>query len=264
MNTQSSSSKFRCNGEKLRQLRTQQNMTQEILAKRSNVDCRTIQRAEKNSFLQLETFADLAAALKVTVDDLVEGGIRSDLDTSENASSLEPKERNAVVLRHVVSGKTLLDVICDSFSGKVYCNAEPTAQNIDVLSAMVDKLEGLIPNPWVVPHEKPTFSLADRLRSAVVLSAQLEELGKEGIAVYAGTYTASAQIPRYDSDENGMYVSSGQIYRPVTVCRVFLDRAGLERVIVKVNDEWEEPKPSPSSSFAAPSLTSELDDELPF
>jgi transcriptional regulator with XRE-family HTH domain len=255
MNT--ASSKVRCNGEKVRQRRTELSMTQEILAHRSNVDCRTVQRAEKSAPLQLETLASLAATLKVTVNELIQDDGRTN---STSDATAESKERNAVVLRRVVSGKALLDIVCDSFSGKVYCNAEPTSENIDVLSAIVEKLEKLIPNPWENPMENNTVTLADRLRAAVILTAELAELEKAGVAVYAGTYTASAQVPHYDMDEGCMYVRTKQRHEPVTVCRVFVERLGVERIIVKVDDEWEEPAP------ASPSLLSRLgaDDEIPF
>jgi transcriptional regulator with XRE-family HTH domain len=242
--------KLLCDGNKVRQLRVGLSLTQEILALKSNVDCRTIQRAEKGSALQIETLASLAAALKVTVNDLVRNV------PSESDSITEPKERNAVVLRRVTSGKSLLDIICDSFSGKVYCNAEPTAENIEVLGSMVERLEGLVPDPWQNPFETTPVTLADRLRSAVTLTAQLTDLEKAGIAVYAGTYTASAQVPQYDSDEGHMYISSTQRFRPVTVCRVIVDRMGLDRVTLKVNDEWVEPTPAPIKIGA--------DDEIPF
>ena len=93
--------------------------------------------------------------------------------------------------------------------------------------------------------ERDSATLADRLRAAVVLTGELAELGKAGVAVYAGTYTASAQIPRYSTDEGHMYVGLSRRHEPVTVCRVFVERLGLERIIVKVNDEWEEPAPAP-------------------
>lgn len=190
MNT--SSSKGRqviCNGEKVRQLRAELGMTQDKLAIMSDVNPRTVQRAEKNAALQLETLASLAAALKVTVNDLIENDA---IPNTVNDPTTEPNERNAVVLRHVVSGKSLLDLICNSFSGEIVCNAEPTLKNIDILSLLVEKLEKLIPDPWEIPFEKITVTLADRLREAVTLSAELAELEKAGISVYAGTYTASA------------------------------------------------------------------------
>jgi transcriptional regulator with XRE-family HTH domain len=59
-----------CSGETVTKLRTQLGMTQDKLAAMSNVDIRTVQRAEKGERIQLETVASLAAALKVTVPEL--------------------------------------------------------------------------------------------------------------------------------------------------------------------------------------------------
>jgi hypothetical protein len=100
--------------------------------------------------------------------------------------------------------------------------------------------------------EKNTVTLADRLRAAVVLTAELAELEKAGVAVYAGTYTASAQVPRYDFEEGQMNVGGAQKHQPVTVCRVFVERLGLERIIVKVNDEWEGNRQPPRPFLFSP------------
>ena len=245
-----------CNGEKIRRLRAEAGMTQEKLAIMSNVNSRTVQRAEKNAALQLETLASFAATLKVTVNDLVQDGASAN---TADGPTTEPKERNAVVLRHVVSGKSLLDVICNSFSGKIVCNAEPTTKNINILSALVEKLEKLIPVPWETPFEKGTVTLADRLREAVTLSTELEELETAGISVYVGSYTASAKVPHYDPDEGCMATYVRQKHEPVTVCLVSIDQHGPERVIVKVSDEWQEPAPVSSHSE-----TSNENDEIPF
>jgi hypothetical protein len=53
----------------------------------------------------------------------------------------ETSESNAVVLRRITSGKTLIDLVCGSFSGKLYCAAEPTEENINALTDMVERIE---------------------------------------------------------------------------------------------------------------------------
>ena len=226
-----------CNGQKIRQLRAERGMTQEKLAIMSKVNSRTVQRAERNAALRLENIADLATALNVTIKDITQDDASSH---TVDEPTLEPKEHNAVVLRRVVSGKSLLDIICNSFSGRIFCNAEPTSTNIDIISALVEKLEKLIADLTEIPFEKTTVTLANRLREAVTLSAELAELEKAGISVYAGTYTASARVPHYDPDEGCMATYVGQAREPVTVCHVFFDQLGLERIIVKVNDEWQD------------------------
>jgi transcriptional regulator with XRE-family HTH domain len=251
----SSSAKIRCNGSKLRQLRVQQSMTQEKLAAMSKVTQRTVQRAERGEFLQLDTLASLADTLRVTVSDLSMVDDHGS-ETSETPEP-EPDERNAVVLRRVTAGKILVDMLCDSFSGKVYCATEPTETNIIALTTIVEKIESLMPNPWQTPMENVTLTLAQRLREALALTVQITELEKHGVAVFAGTYTARARVPEYDMDEGHMYTRTNQKYEPVTVCRISVNPIGVERVTVKVSDEWQEPAPA-----LGPQIS--VDDDIPF
>ena len=184
-----SSSSISCNGVKVRQLRVHQSMTQEKLAAMSNVSHRTVQRAERSKTISIETIASLAAALHVTVSDL-----RDNInDHTHNDSDLITDEKNAVVLRRVTSGKSVMDFLFDSFSSSLSCQAEPTNENVDILSALVEQIETHINDPWESYHEKSSLTLAERLRTSVALTAQLDELEKMGIAVFAGSYTA---VPR--------------------------------------------------------------------
>src|SRR5258708_79041 len=241
------SSKVHCSGASVMRLRVQQGRTQEKLAERSNVNIRTVKRAEKGEYLQLETVASLAAALKVTVPDLTvsdsddEGRLIDDDDAADG-------ERNAVVLRRVTSGKALLDILCDSFSGKLYCKVEPTAKNVEALTTMVEEMERLIPNPWGTPQESVSMSLAERLRTAVAWTAKLAALETFDVAVFAGIYTARAQVPRYDFDEGHMYTMDRFPFEPVTICRVMLEKKNNDRVVLKVTDKWTEPAPTKPES----------------
>lgn len=202
----------------------------------SNTNVRTIQRAESGASVQMETIASLAAALNLTVADIIEEPM---LDEKGN----ELGEFNAVVLRPVSSGKMLMDMVCDSFSAKLTCKAEPTADNVEALSSFVEQLERMLPNPWRDVTEDVPLSLAERLRVAVSISDQLSRLADFRISVYIGTYTASAQVPRYDMDEGHMYVHIRQRFEPVTACHVLIDGSGLERVVEQVTDKWEAPPP---------------------
>lgn len=240
-----------CQGETIIKLRTQQGWTQDKLAIMSNGNIRTIQRAERGEHLQLENVASIAAALKVTVPALT---VPDDAtDAVQGGNEGDDRENNAVVLRPVASGKTLLDMVYDSFTASLDCQVEPTAENIDALTAIVDKIEWLMPNPWVSPLEQARLTLADRLRRSVDLSAMLAELGQFGIAVFAGTYTASAQMPYFDQDEGTMVTRLRAPYQPVTICRVTLEMRDKERVVVMVTDKWEPPPDKP-----------EADDDIPF
>ncbi|HEV2574605.1 MAG TPA: helix-turn-helix transcriptional regulator [Beijerinckiaceae bacterium] len=255
-------SKIPCNGTKVRELRAKAGMTQEKLAIMSDIDVRTVQRAEKSTPLQLETLASLAAALKVTVNDLTKRDEKADGAVSNEEEVIE---KNAVLLRPVSSGKMLLDLIQKSFSGTVLCNVEPTEQNIETLSAIVEKTEGLIPDPWSVEDflaEAP--SLATTLRESLALTGQLQALEKLDVAIYAGTYTASALKPRYDMDTGDLFTSYKQQPEPVTVCRIVFDRLGLNRVLAKVGDKWVEAESQAFGRRASASKQDGGDDDLPF
>ena len=239
-----------CDGEAVTKLRTQHGMTQEKLAAMSNVNIRTIQRAERGEHLQLENIASIAAALKVTVPALTmsDGGAAP----VEPEGETEDRENNAVVLRPVASDKALLDIVLDSFSASLDCQAEPTSENIEVLTSVVEAIEQLLPDPWQNPHEQTPLTLAVRLRRAVELSAKLAELDRFGIAVFAGNYTARAKQPHFDDEIGQMVVRSRGPYEPVTICRVTLEMRKKERVVVMVTDKWQA------------STKADLDDDIPF
>jgi transcriptional regulator with XRE-family HTH domain len=227
-------------------------MTQEKLAAMSKVNNRTVQRAERGQFLQLDTLASLAAALGVTVGELTLPD-----DSAEQIDQAETSESNAVVLRRMTSGLALIELICDSFSGKLYCVAEPTEDNIATLTDIVERIERLIPKPWEAPFEAENLTLAQRLREALAITSQLAELEKFGIVVFAGTYTARAKVPHFDPDEGHMCIWASQKFEPVTVCRVSINPVGVDRVTVKVSDEWQGQAPPPP-------LPPPNDDEIPF
>jgi transcriptional regulator with XRE-family HTH domain len=238
-------STVQCSGETVTRLRTQLGMTQEKLAAMSNVDIRTVQRAEKGQRMQIETVASLASALKVTVPELsVKARINADESPHQDEVDYEEiPERNAVALHQVTSGKSLLDIVYGSFSGQLSCNVEPTDENVEALSSMVEELEGLIPNPWALPPAFP-ITLAQRLRAAVALTARLKTLEALGVGVYAGTYTAMTQVPRVDGETyDQMYTTRSTPFEPVILCRITLDKSGFSGITLFVDDKWTEPEP---------------------
>ena len=221
----------------------------------SNVNIRTIQRAEKSEYLQLETVASLAAALKVTVTDLAMNADTADRHEASGQDEEAGRENNAVVLRRITSGKALLDIVCNSFSGKLDCEVEPTADNIEALSDMVEEIESFIPDPWETPMDATPLSLAARLRSAVALTAKISALEAFDVGVFAGGYTALAQVPRYDVEEGCMYIRDRFPFQPVTICRIMLEKQNHERVVIKVTDKWV---------ATAPAAPEAADGDIPF
>ncbi|MBZ9698186.1 MULTISPECIES: helix-turn-helix domain-containing protein [unclassified Mesorhizobium] len=244
------------NGAKIRELREAAGMTQDKLAAMSRVDRRTVQRAEQGTRLQMETLSSLAAALGVLVANIIVSGVRQEDIDDLSAKSL-------IVLNRIRSGMMLLNIVRDSYEGTISCEAEPTPENIEALSAVIVKLESLMPQPWERPHQRLLFPLSQRLKAAVEVGEQLRQLEGWGIAFYAGTYTARTQVPMWDSDLSEMFISNRSPYELVTMCRVIIAHSDQsDRITTKANDIFVPTKPP--SEASAENDKKPLDDEIPF
>jgi len=246
------------NGEKIRQLRAVAGMTQEKLALMSRIDRRTVQRAEQGTRLQMETLSSLAAALNVPVSQIIAADApRDDVD--------DLTSKSLVVLNRVVSGISLLNIIRDSYDGKITCEADPTPDNIEALTGVIGKLEELSPDPWRRSGEEPSLSLSDRLRAAVTMGEQLKQLEIQGVGFFAGTYTVRTQIPRPDYETGEMYVTSRTPYELVSFFVVVVaPLTSGDRLTVKASNVYVPPKPTPSEAptFEGPPTVSS--EEIPF
>jgi transcriptional regulator with XRE-family HTH domain len=232
-----------CDSGKIRALRERLGYTQELLATKAGIDRRTIQRAESsNRALQLETAAQLAAALQVSVQELKFGG-----EVNGSAPAPESVQVNAVVLKRTLSGKAVVDALLGAFSARLECDIDPDAEQAAPLIEFVKELEKLAPDPWDLDRlREGALSLSERIEWALRLSSHMAQLDAAGIGVFAGNYTASALVPRYDSDEGCLYTRTTQKPEPQTVCLVRIGPSTTERHVVSVADRWE------------------LDDEFPF
>lgn len=227
-------------------------MTQEILGIKSGVDRRTIQRAETDKPMQMESLSSIASALNVRVSEIIRTAENEDGTNAEDLAA-----QSLIVLRPVDSGMTLINTLEASFDGKITCEAEPTSENIDVLEAMTSAIEAMMPNPWRTPMEEPVFPLSARLRQAVSLNQQIKQLLDFGIAAFVATYTAKAQMPYYDIDTGEMYVTSRTPRELVTICRIMLAPiARSDRITLKVDDLYV---PSKAPAFEPNGL-----EDIPF
>jgi len=251
------------NGERVRELRESAGMTQEKLAIMSKVDRRTVQRAEQGTRLQMETLSSLAAALNVPVSQIISVETQTEELDELTAKSL-------VVLNRVQSGIALLNVVRDSFDGKIACEAEPTPENIEALTSVISKLEELMPDPWRRAQDNITLTLSDRLRAAVKIGEQIKVLQDMGVAFYAGTYTASSQIPRQDYDTGEMYITNRSRYELVTNFVVIVaPLSSGDRITVKANNIYVPPTAPAfeSGGFESPAeqtTSSAADEEVTF
>jgi transcriptional regulator with XRE-family HTH domain len=240
------------NGNKIRELRGLAGMTQDILGIKSNVDRRTIQRAEAGNPVQMESLSSIASTLNVPLPQLIDtSGVRHVEETEDLAA------QSLIVLRPLQSGKALIDTIAGSFDGKITCECEPTVGNIDALTAITSAVESMMPDPWRTPMEDPKPSLTEQLRKALELSEQIKQLTGHEIAIFAATYTAQAQMPRYNMDTGDMYVSDRTPYNLVTICRIMLAPAARgDRITLKVDDLYVPPK--------APAFETTHKEDIPF
>lgn len=227
------------NGEKIRELRERAGMTQDKLGIMSNVDRRTIQRAEVSKPMQMESLSSIASALNVPLPQI--------LGSSNGRDDYQAEEllaQSLIVLRPVQSGMALINSVCGSFDAKISCEAEPNVDNIEVLTAFIEGVEGIMPDPWRAPIDEPGFVLSARLRMAVGMNEQIKQLEEFGISVFTGIYTAKTQIPRYDLDEGHMYVTNTTPFEQVTICRIMVAAAKQDRITLKVDDLYVPPKAS--------------------
>lgn len=243
-------------GAKIRELRESAGMTQEKLALMSRVDRRTVQRAEQGTKLQMETLSSLAAALNVPVSQIIVTGM-----LSEEIDEL--KSKSLVVLNRIESGIALLNIVRDSYEGTITCEADPNPKNIEALTAIVTKLEELMPQPWSQPHNRIQFPLSERLRTAVAIGEHLRQLEAQGVGFYAGTYTARTQVPAHDYDSGEMYITDRFPYELVTMCRVIVAPLSQgDRITTKANDIFVPPKPVGSPDDGAAQTNGS--DDIPF
>lgn len=225
------------NGEKIRKLRDFAGMTQEKLGLMSNVDRRTIQRAEAGKPMLIESLSSIASALNVPLTHILNvANGNADYDVEELLA------QSLIVLRPTQSGMALINSIHGSFVGNITCEAEPTTENVEVLTALIGAIEGMMPDPWRNPMEDPDFPLSERLRMAVTINEQIKQLDTFGIAVFTAAYTAESQVPRYDMDEGHMYISNRTPYERVTICRIVIAMANKDRITLKVDDLYVPPK----------------------
>jgi transcriptional regulator with XRE-family HTH domain len=206
-------------------------MTQEKLALMSHVTTRTVQRAEGGEAINLETLADLAAALGVPPESLRTGG-----DDQENDESTLPGE--VVALRRTLSGRQLLDALDQAELSRLDCDVEPTRENIDLLKRLVAKIELHQPShPWSPYQGRGTLSLSDRLDALVVLNDYIAALGEVGVGLFVGNHVISAIMPIYSSDDEP-HVRRGQPPQPVRAVRLLLASSSLDKLTVSAATEW--------------------------
>lgn len=224
---------MQCDPQKLRSLREQFAITQEKLASLSNVERRTVQRAESGKSISLETLADLAAALRVSPDEL---RLRTDepLLTSELAG-------NVVTLRPVSTGRAVLDVLEHAAIAWLDCDVEPTPEVMPTLRNTILTIEGIMPgDPWDpesnMYRRTAGRSLVDKLDIQASITSHLQSLRDAKLALFIGGAMELVRMPQ--NGDEGLYTTRRQLFESVWAARLLIAPSGPERLVVSTNVKW--------------------------
>lgn len=236
-NTANRSQSVQCDPTKIRTLRQERAMTQDLLARMSSVERRTVQRAEAGEPVSLETLNFLAAALGVPADRLLTTAAPT---AGTDEVIFEDPHGGQVTARRTTSGRKLLDMLKTARLGSLDYEVEPTTDSLPVLRSVVATLQELMPpDPWDEGATHPsTGSLLAELERIVELNQQLVELSELGLALFVAEHVEFAVMPLYDSDEGHLYVRTNQSPELVRIVRVVIGAVTVDRVRVPRERDW--------------------------
>lgn len=222
-------------GEKLRNLRTAKGISQEKLAALSNVNKRTIQRAERGDPIALETAAFIADAVGVAP-----AVLRN--PQSELFEKLE-KGWDEVILVPTISGRKIIDLLRTSFEAEITVDVEPTAGNIGLLRDVTELLERFKPNPWKDVFDPSPSVNAYVLEAQAELNGLLPKLSDIAVRAFAATYHSRKQIPRIDGDTLEFYTSDRTPFSIVPMGLVCFSDTGETHLVRKPSDLYSDEIP---------------------
>ncbi len=169
-------------GEKVRRAREAKGLSQEKLAAMSDVNKRTVQRAEAGKPVARETASFMAEALEVPVDQLC---------ISDTATNGAPKAAlGEVVLIPTISGRRIINEIRRCSNVRIDYEVEPASENIDLLTMLHDNLEKKLPSNDI-----------EILRRQADLNGILQKLSIFEIRVFLSVYWADREIIHYNPFE---------------------------------------------------------------
>jgi transcriptional regulator with XRE-family HTH domain len=235
-----------CDPEKLRSFREKSAITQEKLAILCAVNRRTVQRAERGEPISLETLADLAAALRVSPDEI---------RAQEHEPSVPAEASgNVVTLRPASTGRAILEVLERAQLARLDCEVEPTLENMPVLRAVILAVEAIMPgNPWDPESNRyggtAEWSLVDKLDRQATITSHLQALRDARLSLFVGGSVELARMPQ--NGDEGLYTTAKQLFESVWTARLLIAPSGPDRLVVSANVQW-------------PVEVSNLDDEIPF
>lgn len=245
------------NGTKLKELRIQKGMSQEKLGLLSNLNKRTIQRAEKGEAVSLETIAFIADALETEPRVLRD----KQFELFNENTPTPDAQRGEVILVPVTRGTRLVNTLRSAYFAKFEYEAEPTEDTVDLL----EEIALVLNSSWTSPWEEPDFSFEDGTRDAERIRLQaranriIEGLSNKGITIFIGSYESWSQLPSFDQDEGMMSVFIRQPKEKITNAIVVVSDERVKHLSRMPDDHEVITAPKPAQDFSA-----DLDDEIPF
>lgn len=244
-------------GNKLRELRIQKGVSQEKLGLLTNLNKRTIQRAEQGHAVSLETIAFIADALEVDPKTLR----APQLELFEATKDAKPLGQGEVVLVPVTKGSRLINSLRQAFKAHFEYQAEPTDSNLPLLEEFAEVINTAWVDPWQPPdaiwERAAATSDTEVLRLQAKANRLLPQLADAGIKVFVASYESWQQIPKFDMDEGFMSVRTRQ------------PKEKVSNVILVVTDEdsthlTRAPEDHEVFTLEKRAFSDDLDGEIPF
>lgn len=251
---------MKCNIIRLRAARDRRAMTQEKLAAEAKVDIRTVQRAEAGAHLRHDTIADLAAVLGMPVGSLIDTTV-----PEEDNGVRDVSFGSGLGLKRSQSAREVIELLEQSHLAKLECDADPTTENIETLTQVIELIENLLPHPWDPEKgDQLSFgSLVDRLKAIASIDKALEDLERVGLGFFTGSAWVSAIMPRWH--EEGLATSSGQRPDTVRATRLLISPSSTDKLTVSAETKWPVEIVVPTQTFNIPdNLPEDLPEDVPF
>jgi transcriptional regulator with XRE-family HTH domain len=241
---------MRVDAEKIKQRRHALAMTQEKLARLSNVDVRTVQRAEKGEDLSLETVSQIAAALELPQLEIMmlHGDVATSVESESKGSPAAGDETSVTVLRMERTADALLKLFARCFTCKIEIAAPMTDEMSSAVLKFSEQIEPYLPNP-TPPRSRMLIDdeihpevqkIQAQLAAIARLSDCLKQLEVAGYALYTGCYAAYGRVPGWDEETQCWSVSGRQEQEPILIAVLKIGRPSSERQTATIlpSTEW--------------------------
>jgi transcriptional regulator with XRE-family HTH domain len=216
---------------KMRNQRERLGYSQQNVADKSNVNLRTIQRAEGGATIHHESAAQIAATLEMSPHLLSLGSTR-----------VEPTAPlgKTITLRRATSGRSVIDTLDQTVMCKIECDVEPTNDNLHLLKTVATLIEMNMPEP--LNQDKicwpPTRTLADRLDLIANLNETIKALDQQGISLFLAVTWLVVYMPDYDYYERGFFWKEIKEATGCRAARIIISDQTPEKMVRTAFIKW--------------------------